>query len=460
MGEFDHIVGAMQASSVFRELARMGESGNYDTLESNGAKRHHFVSQFVLRGFSRDADAEFVFQMIASGRGAPIRVPIRTAASRRRFYAVPDDDGKLSNRNEGYLALIEREAAKAIRRLLRNPSAVSPGERATIAYFVAFQTMRTPAAAEQTTDVANGALKMAASEYYSDRVRFARDYRERNGASASDDEIEQFRRELVDQVRSGGVRLTGKEAALTTGFEHAAETIPLITACDWVLLRDPEGGFITSDRGYAMDDPTPPYPWAAPGLLSSESSETTIPLSASACLLVRPSPMWTGSPGVSERILDQGDVEDINLRTYGWASEYVFGTSQEALAALRRTVRARPGAVKRPKPFCFVALIESDPDDDSLAVENQRRGWPEQLPDEAGQLHDYLVIPTDRPHEDLWRRADELTEARARKRAGLQAGGAVEGRITNRPIDPGTMSGKWTSKRNRPSVRRDDTGGI
>lgn len=454
MGEFDHIVGAMQASSVFRELARLGESGNYDTLESNPAKRHHFVSQFILRGFSRDADTEFVFQMIASGRGAPIRVPIRTAASRHRFYAIPDDDGKLSNRNEGYLALIETEAAKAIRRLLRNPSAVSPGERATIACFIAFQTMRTPAAAEQTTHIANGAFKMAASEYYSDRARFARDYRERNGACASDDEIERFRQELVDQVRSGGVQLTGKEAALTTGFEHAAETIPLITACDWLLLRDSGGGFITSDRGYAMDDPTPPYPWTAPGLLSSESSETTIPLSASACLLVRPSPMWTGSSGVSERVLDKGDVEDINLRTYGWANDYVFGTSQETLAALRRTVRARPGDVKRPKPFCFVALIEPDPDDDSLAVENRRRGWPEQLPDEAGQLHDYLVIPTDQPHEDLWKQADELTEARARKRAGLRPGEVAEGRITNRPIEPGAMSGAVDERASRPSPRR------
>lgn len=435
----------MQASSVLREFGRMAKSGNYETLESNPAKRHHFVSQFILRGFSRDADTEFIFQMSASGRGAPIRVPIRTAASRRRFYAVPDDDGKLSNRNEGYLALIETEAAKAIRRLLRNPSAVSPGERATIACFVAFQTMRTPAAAEQTTHIANGALKMAAGEYYSDRARFAQEYRERNGASASDDEIERFRLELIKQIRSGGVRLAGQEAALTTGFEHAAESIPLITACDWVLLQDPDGGLVTSDRGYAMDDPTPPYPWTAPGLLSSESSETTIPLSATACLLIRPSPMWSGSSGISERVLDQADIDDINLRTYGWANKYVFGTSQEALAALRRTARARPRDVKRPKPFCFVALIEPDPDDDLLAEKNRRRGWPEQLPDEAGQLHDYLVIPTDQPYEDLWRRADELTEARARKRAGLRPGDVAEGRIANRPIDPGAMSAKRTS---------------
>lgn len=454
MGEFDHIVGAMQASSVFREFARLGESGNYETLDSNPAKRHHFVSQFILRGFSRDADTGFVFQMSASGRGAPIRVPIRTAASRRRFYAVPGDDGKLSNRNEGYLALIETEAAKAIRRLLRDPSAVSPGERATIACFVAFQTMRTPVAAERTTHIANGALKMAASEYYSDRTAFARDYRERNGASASDDEIERFRQELVDQVRSGGVRVAGTEAALTTGFEHAAESIPLITACDWVLLRDPDGGFVTSDRGYGMDDPTPTYPWTAPGLLSSESSETTIPLSATACLLIRPSPMWTGSSGVSERVLDQGEVEDINLRTYGWANDYVFGTSQEALAALRRSARARPEAVKRPKPFCFVALIETDPDDDSLAEKNRRRGWPAQLRDEAGRLHDYLVIPTDQPHEDLWKQADELTEARARKRAGLRPGEAAEGRITNRPIDPGAMRGDVDERASRPVPRR------
>src|SRR5207248_10773598 len=123
----------------------MGEANDHSRLDKNTAKRHHFVSQFVLRGFGHPHDGkDCVFQMETEGRKAPRRVQIAKAASRNRYYAVPDADGKLSNRNEGYLALVEDEAAYALRRLRDDPHAIKPGDRATIALFLALQMMRTP----------------------------------------------------------------------------------------------------------------------------------------------------------------------------------------------------------------------------------------------------------------------------------------------------------------------------
>jgi hypothetical protein len=40
--------------------------------------------------------------METASRGAPRRVDLRTAASRRHLYAAIDEDGEPSNRNEGY----------------------------------------------------------------------------------------------------------------------------------------------------------------------------------------------------------------------------------------------------------------------------------------------------------------------------------------------------------------------
>ena len=434
MGQFDHIVSALQASPVTQAFREMVESNDFSQLDKSDAKRHHFLSQFLLRGFGQAWDGtETIFQMEVKSRRAPRRVNVRAAASRHRYYAVPDEDGTLSNRNEAYLALVESHAAPALRHLLEEPSTLAPGERATIAFFVALQTMRTPAAEQQITTVANAAFQSWASEFYSDRRGFAERHREHFGDAETDEEVEAFRRETLSQIRDGGMRLSGRAAALSTGLVHAIDNVPMLIEFDWTLLNASGGAFITSDRGFAIHDPTPLFPWSFQALASSDNSETTVPLSDSACLVMRPTPMGCR---LTTREADPREVETINLRTLGWADEYVYGRSQDLLVATRLAARRRPVDVIRPKAFTQVALLEPDPDDRSLIDENVRRGWPPQLRNEEGQVRDYIVIPCDKPHPELRSRADELAESRARKSAGVGPDDPVEGRIMHKPIHP------------------------
>jgi uncharacterized protein DUF4238 len=435
MGEFDHIVAAMGESPVISAFTEMSLSGDFSALEKNPAKRQHFLPQLLLRKFSFTREGqEGIFQMKAAGRAAPRRVGLKGAASRNRLYAGLDDDGELSNRNEGYLALIEAHAAPALTCLLEDPDSLSPGQRATIAFFIAVQTMRTPGAAAQVTAVAQTAFQNAASEMFSDRDAFAERHREFFGENADEEEIEAYRREIIDSVRDGKLRLVGERgAAFGEGLRHAVELVPAIIAFDWTLLRAPDGGIITCDRGYAIHDPTPPVPWAAQGLLSSENSETTFPLSSDACLLLRPEP---ASASLSIAEIDSRQVEEINLRTYGWAEEYVFGESQAALVAVRTAARQRPADVVCPRPFSQAILIETDPDDDSLARENLRRGWPAQLTNPNGELRDYVVIPVGESEGQRRKMVDELVERRARKRAGVGPNDPLPGRIVGSMIAP------------------------
>jgi Protein of unknown function (DUF4238) len=432
MGEFDHISSAMFASPLMAVFMEMAESNDFSRLDKTNAKRHHFLPQLLLRGFARDHQGkDCIFQMETTSRKAPRRVDIRTAASRRRLYAIPDEDGELSNRHEGYLALVETHAAPAIRRLLDDPSALSPPDRATIAFFVALQTMRTPAAAQQITEIVNATFRMAASERFSDRAAFATSYREQYGDAASDDEVERFRQEVIASVREGRVRLTTPHGgAFAVGLTSAAEQVPMLFAFDWTLLRA-EGGFVTSDRAFAIHDPTPEYPWQPQAICSSPGSETTLPLSDRECLLVRPAL----EGGLVVQHVSAEAVETINLRTFGWADRHVFGATQEDLVAARQACRRRRADVVRPKPFCHVALLEPDPDDSSLAERNIQRGWPGQLTHD-GTLRDYIVIPADAPHAELWTLADETTERRARKRAGIGDDEPFEGRIINNMLHP------------------------
>lgn len=185
---------------------------------------------------------------------------------------------------------------------------------------------------------------------------------------------------------------------------------------DWTLLHAPAGGFITSDRGFAIHDPTPQFPWSWQALLSSDRTETTVPLSDTACLLMRPLPMG-GALTVREASPDE--VETINLRTLGWADEYTFAKTQATLDGVRLASRRRPADVIRPKAFSEVVLIEADPDDNSLVKMNLRkRGYPARLQDQ-GRVLDYVVIPTDEPHPELWALVEEIAERRGRKRASI-----------------------------------------
>lgn len=349
---------------------------------------------------------------------------------------MPDEDGEPSNRHESYLALVESHAARALRSLLGNPAGLSPPDRATIAFFVALQTMRTPAAAQQITELVNAAFRISASERFSDRRAFAAFHREYHGNGASEETIERFRQEVITSVREGKVRLTTPGGgAFSLGLTHAAEQVPMLFEFDWVLLRA-DGGFITSDRGFAIHDPTPQFPWQAQAILSSPNSETTMPLSDSECLLLRLEPM---GGGLTVQEVSPDVVETINLRTYGWADRHVFGATQDDLVSVRKASGRRPADVIRPKPFCHVALLDPDPEDNSLVERNLRLGWPARLPRD-GELHDYIVIPAEEPHPELWALADGLTESRARKRSGVADGDPFDGRIINDTIHPLDLS--------------------
>jgi hypothetical protein len=154
-------------------------------------------------------------------------------------------------------------------------------------------------------------------------------------------------------------------------------------------------------------------------------------------LLMRPG---SATCRLEVRAIAATELEQLNLRRLGWADKYVFAKRQATLDRLRTAARRRPAEVIRPRPFCEVILLELDPDDPSLAVENTQRGWPPYLRGQDGEPRDYLVIPTNVPQPELRRRADELAECRARKRLG-PAAEAAPGRLSNSPIHPLDVTG-------------------
>ncbi len=135
------------------------------------------------------------------------------------------------------------------------------------------------------------------------------------------------------------------QPAPEAAFQSLALTVSRIAltvaALDWTLQKSKEE-FIENDRGLAMWDPNLP---ATRGNMweSSATAETTVPLAPHVCLKLTP-----GDSGYAVMPADAATVDAINLRTYGWTAEKVFGTSTGVVRDVHAKAQADPASVPAP----------------------------------------------------------------------------------------------------------------
>lgn len=393
---------AFRASSLFREFEQL--SADETPLPDSEAKRHHFIPQFLLRRFLVEG-RDRLFQLDVD-TGTPQAIAPSQAASRRHFYSVIEE-GSRHTKIESLLAIVEGHAAPALERWIATPTSLDPGDRATLAYFIGLVGVRTPRAADRVARESNELMTYVAASHATHPDIFARQYREVIG-EAPDEEIEALRIDMLEALAEGRVGLDDPRAhAIGMGLQMSADLATVIFRASWSLLRT-EASFVTSDAGLAMYDPTPRFPWSGNGWASSPNAMTTVPLGATHCLAVTPGDSAT---------LDVIDVDAettalINLRTYGWATDYIYGGSQDVVTEVRRLAKRRPADVIRPRPIHQTILVEASADDTALAEEHVRRGWPPYLLSD-GKRHDYIVIGVDGTPVESGERASQLARERA-----------------------------------------------
>jgi hypothetical protein len=151
--------------------------------------------------------------------------------------------------------------------------------------------------------------------------------------------------------------------------------------------------------------------------------------------------MHPGEPILLTEAVSRKMVTEINLRIYGWAERFIYGGSQEAVAAVRRALKtAKPGLVVEPQPARMATLIQRNPGDDRLAKAHQARGWPPYLRgvDDHGmpEVFDYMVIGENGTAVEVGLTAEELLAERERKRGGYDSGESPPGGVRIKAIHP------------------------
>lgn len=318
------------------------------------AKRHHYLPAFLIRRFAQRKDPPFVHRLdVKTGR--PLLVPPRSQAVKHQYYRFELDgepielDGEPVDPGivETALQQIDSAAARVIRQLVSG-NEIPAEDRLVLAMFCVLQRKRTPTGRSESRFLDELMHTLQQEVRFSNKEEFLAEARARF-PDLSADEIEEFRVETLDEIRSGKLGYkapAAREIALM--FFQLDKVVPMILEkCDWHIMRV-EGDapdLVLSDVGIAQVDHTPKHPKAGAGWISSPTSETTFPIDPRVVLLVTPG---TGLWGWSTA--GAAEVEDINLRSYAASDLCYFGTSQQSVCDLRRLARNQPVRVRQYAP--------------------------------------------------------------------------------------------------------------
>ena len=303
---------------LVRELREIGEGKR--TFPKTTARRHHYVPAFLLAAFAEPrGDRHGFMAQLDTGSGQPRKTTPNDACFEKDLYAQQGDSGR-DNTLEAFFSIIENHSAPAIQRLLADPLKLTPEDRETLSYYLAFQHNRSPVVLAQLGNMAESMSLAMFAVHFEDAVAFRRVYREAIEAEATDEEIESFRHYMKERLQSGAVAMSDPKAQafelMLSTADAVAETIHQM---QWTLVAAGGDEFVISDRALAMHDPTPRFPWSGHALRSSPNAETTLPLTPEHALLLD-----DGPPRMGRTTCNATAVRKINLRTYGWAERFIY----------------------------------------------------------------------------------------------------------------------------------------
>jgi len=156
----------------------------------------------------------------------------------------------------------------------------------------------------------------------------------------SEIDAEEFRLDLIERLERKEIDFRWFALAEVADiFQRAERMVGVLTEqFDWTLLRSsPDSPFVLSDTPITSYDSKPANALMPGGLMTSRYAQTTMPLDPTTCLMLRPGPGQKGTETVYFRFVD-----DINLRSYAAADNWVYGPSANCLQKLHQLASDNP----------------------------------------------------------------------------------------------------------------------
>ena len=305
-------------------------------------KRHHYLPEFYLAGFTADGQRDSVFTVFDRDSNAfRPQTPKNTAVS-RYYYAVDDAvTGEKSMEVEAFLSSIEGEAEPVIRKLERR-EAPTDHDREVLALFCALLHTRVPQFDRSMQEMVNGAFQALGRRMATtlDEVRIQHEeFEARTGTTMDVTPEEDF-----ELVRSGGYTVVEpRQNVIKTMLKMSGDLAEIFLNMRWGVPETPARmSLIVTDAPLLL---IPPRDWQ-PGMrgfgIATPGAHKMIPLSRSIALFI-----GDFGTGLDFLRLTKGQVRENNLAMASRCERFVIG-SDEALvhSVVRRT--QLEGSLRRP----------------------------------------------------------------------------------------------------------------
>jgi hypothetical protein len=309
-------------------------------------KRHHYVPRLLLRRFVVDSSAKkLLLYRLDKATGRVVkRDPINEAVI-GHYYRITMHDGAVLDEADKAFDRIETMAAESIQRLEDRSYIGIADDHLIMMLFAASLQRRTPQAREVIRETTDRAAEIHAEQRLSDKSAYHEAMR---GQAMSEQEVEAERQRLLKLFREGKIRAEGTPsheiAFMLVALEDAVNT--MFERLGVTCLRVPINSkrtFILSDHPVSHYDQLAPTPEAGIGFLSSPVAMTWVPLDPKFGLLLTPD--HPGSWG--NVVADDEDIDMVNLLTYAWARDAIYGCSQQAVTETRHYAKKHPGQLAK-----------------------------------------------------------------------------------------------------------------
>ncbi len=302
-------------------------------IEMTDPKRHHYLPEFYLAGFTADGRRDSAFTVFDRDTSTfRLQTPVNTAVS-GYYYAVQDElSGERSMMVEKFLGSIEGDVEPVIRKLERQER-LTDDDREQLALFCALLYTRVPQFERSVQEVFNGGFQELARRMATsiDDVRRQHEAWEAQTGDVSEVTPE----EDFELLRSGGYRLAQpRQNVIKMMLEFGGRLAESFLNMCWAVGQAPtQMSIIVTDAPLLL---IPPRDWQ-PGMgavgLETPGTHKMFPLTRKLALFI-----GDFGHGFEYLRLTKGQVRSNNLALASRCERFVIGPDEALVrSVVRRT---------------------------------------------------------------------------------------------------------------------------
>ena len=331
-------------------------------------KRHHFLPEFYLSGFTRKGMLSIYDRKKKQYR---VQAPRNTAVI-GHYYAFLNKNGEVDYSVEKMLSQIEGRAKPVIRKL-EHDEGISTEERIDLAIFLGILFARVPKAERENEEIADATIKQLTKHMFP-TVEAVTAHLEERGKLGEISPDYFFKFIHNEEYAVKGNRNWAVEMLLESGPDIGRA----LAMMDWMVIHaEPRASFITTDSPFGYIVPEEYQRSGEPVLgVASQKITKVIPLTASIALLVGKD---GGALGHFE--CNRDHVDELNVFVATEADRYVLGTDERLVrrvVAASKIDVARPGSRMRVdhvlhptdplRTFTIIRRVPAEPSDAPLKI--------------------------------------------------------------------------------------------